>query len=296
MASHTLKDWLIAVRPWSFPASAMPVVVGSCYTLWSGWDFSILHAFWALAAIILFQAAGNTWSDYFDYRSGVDTAQTHGSVSIVRGMFRPGEILRLSIVLLSIAVLLGVGLLWRVGLPLLWIGLGGLICTLAYPVMKAKALGDLTIFVSYALLPLLGTVYVTSGRWEPSVLWLSIPIGLLTVAILHVNNIRDSKTDKEAGIHTLAMLAGERVSVLIYRIEILVPFVATLLLIAFGILPPWSLLCLLALPPALANLRSIRRYACGEDTRIQTLDEQTAKLQLAYSLLLSGSLVLAALL
>ena len=69
---HTWKDWLLAVRPWSFPASAMPVAVTLAYLWWAGEAVNWTNGVWALLNIIVFHAAGNTWSDYFDYRRGVD--------------------------------------------------------------------------------------------------------------------------------------------------------------------------------------------------------------------------------
>ena len=63
---HGWKDWLVAVRPWSFPASAMPVAVTLVYLWWLGEEVDWLNGVWALLDIIVFHAAGNTWSDYFD--------------------------------------------------------------------------------------------------------------------------------------------------------------------------------------------------------------------------------------
>lgn len=293
MAKHSFKDYLIAVRSWSFPASAMPVLVGSCYALWTSPTFSWLNAVWALVAIIVFHAAGNAWSDYFDYKTGVDTPETHGSISITSGMFTSKEIIRLSIVLLCVASLLGIGLLWRCGMPLLWIGLGGLACALLYPFCKYRALGDTVIFIAYGLLPLLGTVYATTGVWNYNVLWLALPVGLITVAILHVNNLRDIRSDRDAHIWTVSMLFGERVSVWVYCLEVLAPFIAIVVFAVLGILPLWSLLCLLALPKALGNCKQAWPTLKGQREGLTRLDEGTAQLQAMTSVLLSCSLVVA---
>ncbi|MDE5971733.1 MAG: prenyltransferase, partial [Muribaculaceae bacterium] len=91
MSVHTLKDWVIATRPWSFPASTMPVAVTMAYCYYRSsagmagpitsdqWIYSVL----ALLSMILFQAAGNTWSDLHDFRHGVDTAADNFSVKIL---------------------------------------------------------------------------------------------------------------------------------------------------------------------------------------------------------------------
>ena len=77
----------------------------------------------ALLNIVVFHAAGNTWSDYFDYKHKVDARDTFGAKTLTDGMFAPREIYGLSMALLAVALVAGVGLLWRTGLPLLYIGI-----------------------------------------------------------------------------------------------------------------------------------------------------------------------------
>ena len=78
MDKHSLKDWLVAVRPWSFPAFFMLVAVTLAYLYWMQQDVNWTNGVWALLNIIVFHAAGNTWSDYFDYKHHVDREDTHG--------------------------------------------------------------------------------------------------------------------------------------------------------------------------------------------------------------------------
>ena len=89
MKKHSLKDWMIAVRPWSFPASSMPVVVTLAYLYWMQQDINWVNGIWALLNIIVFHAAGNTWSDYFDYKHKVDARDTFGAKTLTDGMFTP---------------------------------------------------------------------------------------------------------------------------------------------------------------------------------------------------------------
>ena len=228
--------------------------------------------------IIVFHAAGNTWSDYFDYERSVDRKDTYGVRTLTDGMFNPQEILRLSLSLLVVAVAGGVCLLLRTGLPLLYIGIGGAACTLLYPTLKYRALGDVVIFMAYALLPMLGTAYVATGTVDWSTMWAGVPVGLITVAILHANNTRDIRTDVRANINTLAMT---------------VPFVWIAGCAAAGIFPWWTLLVLVTLIPAAGNVRIMAHYNGNGTGSISRLDELTAKLQLMFSLLLATSFALA---
>lgn len=293
MNKHSLKDWLVAVRPWSFPASAMPVAVTLAYLYWAGYEVNWINGVWALLNIIVFHAAGNTWSDYFDYKHRVDREDTHGVRTLTGGLFRPQEIYRLSLSLLAVALIAGIGLLLRTGLPLLYIGIGGAACTLFYPTLKYRALGDVVIFIAYALLPMLGTAYVATGVTDWNTMWAGVPVGLITVAILHANNTRDIETDVRADISTLAMTLGGRASMYLYCAEVLFPFGWIAGCAAGGLFPWWTMLVWIALVPALGNVRMMSRYPVLGMEGISRLDELTAKLQLMFSLLFTLSFVLA---
>ena len=122
MKKHSLKDWLIAVRPWSFPASAMPVIVTLAYLYWAYGVIEWANGLLALAGIVIFHASGNAWSDYFDFERGVDRVDTFGVKTLTSGQFMPLEIRNLAIGLMVPAVMVGLWLVVRTGLPLLWIG------------------------------------------------------------------------------------------------------------------------------------------------------------------------------
>ena len=297
MKKHSLKDWMIAVRPWSFPASSMPVVVTLAYLYWMRQDINWVNGIWALLNIIVFHAAGNTWSDYFDYKHKVDARDTFGAKTLTDGMFTPREIYRLSMALLAVALVAGIGLLWRTGLPLLYIGIGRLQLARCFIHRSSIVrLGDVVIFWPYALLPTLGTCYVATGVVDWNVLWIALPVGLITVAILHANNTRDMRTDARAEIQTLAMKLGGKASMYVYCAEVLFPFGWIAGLIAAGTLPLWTLLVMPALVPAIGNVRVVSRFPGKGESAIAGLDEMTAKLQLLFSLLFTLSFVVAGLL
>ena len=293
---HSFKAWVLATRPWSFPASAMPVLVTLAFLFWNGYLVDWLAGVWALLNIVVFHAAGNTWSDYFDYKRGVDREDTIGGMSIVSGEFQAGEIKRLAWCLLSVAVVAGVVLMLHVGLPVLYFGLAGCALILLYPWLKYHALGDLDIFLTYSALPILGTSYVATGDLRTESIWLMLPIGLITVGILHVNNARDIEQDSRAGIKTFAMLIGKKASVYVYLAELLLPFVCILVAAICGAMPWWSLVVVVALKPALDNCRAMLKLPTEGMKALVGVDEKTAQLQLMFSLLLSISLFVAAML
>ena len=287
MRKHTFKEWMIAVRPWSFPASTMPVIVTMSYLFWKDGASGInwLFGLWALVNIVVFHAAGNTWSDWFDYRKKVDAEDTFGSKTLTSGMFAPGEIMRLSVALTVVACAGGIGLLVLTGLPLLWIGLGGVACTLLYPALKYHALGDVVILAAYAFLPTLGTSYVVTGAIDWNVLWIALPVGLVTDGILHANNTRDIMTDRRCGITTMAMGLGMKASAWVYGFEMVFPYVWLGICPIAGIMPLWTIIVFLTLPAAIACARTMRKAVDGGGVLIAALDVRTVNVQQMFSLL-----------
>lgn len=284
---------MIAVRPWSFPASAMPVIVTAAFLFWKGYEISWGFAIWALLNIIVFHAAGNTWSDYFDFKKKVDADDTFGAKTLTTGMFEPKEIYLLSVVLTVVAVAGGLALMALTGLPLLWIGLGGLICTLLYPMLKYNALGDLVILLAYAFLPTLGTSFVAAGGIIPSVLIVALPLGLITDGILHSNNTRDMKTDSRAGIRTMAMSLGVKSSAVLYGFEMIFPFIWVGVCSICGFMPLATIIIFMTLPVAIGCAKTMMNSVEGGVHMIADLDVRTANLQLMFSLLLTVSFVIA---
>ena len=293
---HTFKEWMIAVRPWSTPASAMPILVTLAYLFWKGAEINWLYGLWALLGMILFHYAGNVWSDWFDFRKKVDAEDTYGAKTLTTGMFQPKEILGLAIGLLIAAIACGLGLfavtyIKGFGLELLWIGAAGAALTMLYPFLKYNALGDLDILLTFGFLPTIGTAFVATGVLDWSVLWIALPVGLITDGILHSNNTRDTEHDSRAGIKTMAMGLGVKFSAWLYGFEMIFPFIWIAVLSMIGMLPYTTVFIFLTLPIAIACAKTMKNSVAGGAQMIGDLDVRTANLQLLFSLLLIAGLV-----
>ena len=289
-----MKEWIIAVRPWSTPASAMPIIATLAFLFWKGAEINWIYGVWALAGMILFHYAGNVWSDWFDYRKKVDADDTFGAKTLTTGMFTPKEIMGLAIGLLVAAVACGLGLAYMTGLPLLWIGLAGAVCTVLYPLLKYNALGDLDILLTFAFLPTIGTSYAATGAIDWNVLLIALPVGLITDGILHCNNTRDIATDKRAGINTMAMWLGTKAAARLYAFEMVFPYIWVGVCSIAGLLPLYTIIIFLTLPIALACASTMKK-SVGQETPmlLADLDVRTANLQMMFSVLLSISFVVA---
>lgn len=290
---HSLKEWFAISRYWSFPVSAMPVIVTTAYLCWlyTG-PFNWLNGILALIGIVIIHAAGNILSDWADHRFGIDNEEAYAVPNLVFHKFEPKQYLTVSLILFAIGTIIGLVLTLRSGWTLLLIGGAGVVLTLGYSFLKYRALGDLTIFINFGVLPMLGTSYVFTGAILGETLILSLPLGLITVAVLHANNTRDTESDRKAGIKTFAMLIGGKAAVKLFIAYMVIPFVAIVVFTLAGRLPYFSLSSLIALIPAIKNIK----IAAHSDTNKQEalcLDQKTAQLQLVFSLLLTIGLVIA---
>lgn len=293
---HTVKDWILTTRPWSFPASAMPVLATFAYMAWVCDIYSLpidwINGILAVVGIVFFHASGNMLSDIRDYKKGIDKDLQH--MPLVNGSFTTKEYLRFSLTLFVVGVAIGIYIMTRCGWPLLYAAFYGAFFTLTYATFKYFAMGDLVIFLSYAIIPIMGTTYATISEYYTPALVLALPIGLITVAILHVNNTRDIDSDREAGIRTLAMLIGRKASLKLYAFEVLFPFLLIIATVFCGWLPWYSLVTLLAAPKAWKVARIVLGAKKKGTGVLASIDAETAQLQLVFSLLLAGSLFVAA--
>lgn len=272
----------------------MPIIATLAFLFWKGAEINWIYGAWALVGMILFHYAGNVWSDWFDYRKKVDADDTFGAKTLTTGMFTPKEIMGLAIGLLVAAVACGLGLAYMTGLPLLWIGLAGAVCTVLYPLLKYNALGDLDILLTFAFLPTIGTSYAATGAIDWNVVLIALPVGLITDGILHCNNTRDIATDKRAGINTMAMWLGTKAAARLYAFEMVFPYIWVGVCSMAGLLPLHTIIIFLTLPIALACASTMKK-SVGQETPmlLADLDVRTANLQMMFSVLLSISFVVA---
>lgn len=303
MASkHTLKEWYLATRPWSFPASAMPVASTIAYLFWVSKTFvgtspvDWLCGILALVGIILFHAGGNVISDYNDFRKGVDTPENAMMLPLVNGSFKDYEFRRYGIVLLLAGCAVGVVLLLLTqSVELLYVGLAGGVLTLLYSFLKYRALGDVVIVLNYAILPIMGTSIVAVGHIDWSAMVLAVPLGLITDSILHINNARDAVSDRAAGARTFAMLIGPKASSLMYRAEVLLPFVWVVVAVCVGWLPVLTILVFAVAKTAWDMARQAKGLVSEGPAKVAMLDQQSAQLQAKFSVLMIVALVVSAL-
>jgi 1,4-dihydroxy-2-naphthoate octaprenyltransferase len=227
-----MKKNLIILRAYSWPASVIPVLVGSVTAFGAG-TFSLTDFILTLLAALALHSGANLSNTYFDFRNGVDKPGFSDDRALVDGLITPKSALRLSAALFSSAAAAGVYLSATHRLPLMF-GLGAVGFLLAWFYTagniryKYRAMGDLGVFFAFGPLIVTGTALIQTGRLLPEAFWASIPVGLLVTAILHANNMRDMAPDRGSGVKTLAGLMGRERSRTFYRTLLFIPYALVL--------------------------------------------------------------------
>jgi 1,4-dihydroxy-2-naphthoate octaprenyltransferase len=148
-------------------------------------------------------------------------------------------------------------------------------------------LGEIFVFVFFGLVAVAGTTYVSLQRVAPSALLAAVPVGLLAVALLVVNNLRDIAGDSLAGKRTLAVRLGERRTRGLYTGCVVAAFCSAA---AMAVLRPGAAIALAAVAIAAGPLRAVLGGASGEEL-IGVLG-MTGRLQLAFGLLFAVGIAL----
>ncbi len=294
-----ISTWIRAARPWSFPASSMPVCFGTALAVAiGGAAFRLVDFLLALLGMVILHAAANLLSDVHDFRRGLDREALPMGSAIPHGLVTDREAFVAASLLFTLGSAIGLLLVTRVGLPVLGIGIAGVAVGLCYTPMKYHALGDLAVFLNFGVLGALGawTVQTGSPDWRPAA-W-SVPISLLVIAILHANNWRDIASDGTRGARTVASLLGPQGSRTYYGFLLFAPFALVLLFVALGYvapgarlgLPPVFLATALALPLALDRWKkAVNSENPKNPLDFIALDGATAQLNLVFGLLSTGA-------
>lgn len=252
------KLFLRASRFQVIPVMILPVMIGSIGAY--AWN----HVFdWKWFAVTLLGAVAlhlfsNMINDLWDYRSGADIAAhaEPGTISTHSGMLTGGKLsesnfARMTWALFGISLLCGILLIYfRGSMVLVYGGIGALLAYfyVAPPIRygyRGKGLSEISIFVSFGILPVLGSHYVQALQFDARALLASFPIGGLTTLILFNHHFLHWQADRLAGKNTLVVVLGEngaqKVSLAIFGAS----YGFLLLAVALGALPVYSLVALI---------------------------------------------------
>ena len=276
------RKWLAGTRPRTLPAAVVPVLIGTGVALGYA-RFSWWRAGLALVVALALQVGVNFANDYSDGVRGSDEQRVGPVRLVAAGLAPPRQVLAAAFGCFFLAGVAGLAL---AAVTSWWLVAVGAACIAAAWFYTGgprpygyHGLGEAFVFVFFGVVAVTGTAYVQMSRLSWLGLAASVPAGLLACALLMVNNLRDIRTDTEAGKRTLAVVLGEARSRMAYVLALLLPFCVAGLLAFYR---PFTLITLVTLPLARIPIRSVRAGASGP-ALIRTLG-QTGRLQLAFGI------------
>ena len=287
----TPAQWLEGARPRTLPAALAPVLVGSGAAAAAG-GLAPGRALLALVVALSLQVGVNYANDYSDGVRGTDADRVGPLRLVGSGAAEPAAVKAAALGCFGLAALAGLALAL---LTTLWlVPLGAVMIAAAWGYTGGaspygyRGFGEVSVFVFFGLVAVLGTTYVQAERLTWPALAGGVACGALACAILVTNNLRDRPGDEQSGKRTLAVVLGDRRTRLLYPGLVATAFVVPLLLVP---VTPWALLALLAAPLALGPVALVQRGVTGRD--LVPVLRDTGKVQLAYAVLLAAGLALA---
>lgn len=268
--SHDLKAdtgwrvWWQLTRPHTLTASFVPVFLGTMIALtYSSINWMLFLAM--LVASLLIQAATNMFNEYYDFARGLDNEKSVGiGGAIVRNGVAPKTVLQLAFLLYGIAAILGIYICLETTWLLVIVGavsmaIGYFYTGGPFPIAYTP-FGELFSGVFMGMLIVLIAFYIQTEQITLLAVLLSIPSMLLVAAIMLSNNIRDIVGDKESGRRTMAILIGRKHAITVLLLLFIVSYVWIIVMVALGMITPWSLLVLLSIKKPIHAIKTFRTY------------------------------------
>lgn len=264
--------WALLVNATRAPfltATVVPVLLGAAVAWKNGAFTSPVNFLLTLLGVLAFHVGTNVINDYFDHDSGADEANFTptpfggGSRVIQRGLMDPKAVRNLGLAAYAIGTLIGIYLVWAVGLEILYFGLAGFLVGYLYtapPVrLVHRGLGELAVAIGFGPIIVLGTYWVQAGRWSNEALIASVPVALLIAAVLYINEFPDRPWDTRAGKMTLVARMPVEAAVNGYLLIIAASYLSIVVAVLAGVTPWPTLIALATTPMAWRAIKGLRQ-------------------------------------
>ncbi|MCU1542436.1 MAG: 1,4-dihydroxy-2-naphthoate polyprenyltransferase [Microbacteriaceae bacterium] len=224
-------EWISGARLRTLPLAVAPVALGTAtayaFDNDEGWHW--VRALLCLAVALALQIAVNYANDYSDGVRGTDKNRVGPSRLTGSGAATPRAVLAVALAFFALAALAGIALVVLTGYY--WLLPVGAVCIVAawfYTGGKRPygyhALGEVAVFVFFGLVATAGTMFVQVDTVSFENWMAGTAIGLISVAVLVINNTRDIRQDRAAGKRTLSVIIGDRASRILFAVLLLVPY------------------------------------------------------------------------
>ena len=296
-----MKHWIQAARLRTLPLSISGILVGSFYAkAYHPEQFSWLVFVLAFLTTVAFQVLSNFANDYGDGVKGTDANRVGEKRLVASGEISSVQMKKAVIITAFVALTLSILLIYFsfgsknfiFSIVFLLLGLSSIIAAIKYTVGKNaygySGFGDVFVFVFFGLVAVLGSSFLHSKAFDTLLILPACAIGMLSSAVLNLNNMRDENSDKIVGKNTLVVKIGGAKAKLYHYFLIIG---AMLLVVTFAVLSNFKIeqyVFAVAYFPLINHLKTV--YKCQDnrslDPQLKTLAISTFLLSLILSLAL----------
>ncbi len=282
-------------RPHTLTATFAPVILGTVVALYVT-EINWLLFFSMLFACLALQIATNLFNEYYDFKRGLDTAESVGiGGGIVRHGLKPKNVLTVAILLYIVAAIIGVYICiattwWLAVIGLCGMAIGYLYTGGPFPIAYTP-FGELFSGLSMGTGFVLISFFIQANTVTIESLLISIPVGILVGAINMSNNIRDIEEDIKGGRKTLPILLGREKSVQFLAIAFFVSYLWIIAIVLMGYISPWSLVLFLGVKKPISAIQSFKKGAT-EPQYMRDAMKSTALTNTIFCFLLSIGLLI----
>ena len=280
-----MNKWIIGARVKTLPAAISPVLVGTFYSLEINW----INALLALIVSLSLQVAVNYANDYSDGIRGTDTNRVGPIRLVASGLASAKSVKAASYISFLIAVTAGSLISLNVSLWLIPVGGISILAAWGYTGGKQPygylGFGELSVFVFFGLVATVGSYYIQSEQLNWQILLLSVPVGVLSCAILVINNLRDLPKDALVSKRTVAVRIGDLNTRKFFTFLLITAQVLAITALTIDQLIVLSLVCV---PFTYQAIKQVLDGA--KDAELINVLNNTARLQLLMSALIAAAL------
>ncbi len=298
-----LLRWLVITRAPFLTATLTPVLISAA---WVGWRYAPEPFPWLMFLSALIGAAAlhvsaNTFNDYFDWISGTDalnadyfTPYSGGSRCVELGLISERGLLNLAVASLIVSAVAAVPILYVHGAGVLAFGAAGAFLAYFYtaPPLRLSArrgLGELSVGLAFGPLLVAGCVFALTGQVHAADFVVGLPLGLLTAAILLINEFPDADADSMADKNHLVVTLGKAKARWVYVALVTLGLVLCLAMVLIGTLPLGALATLLTIPTAFKAVQVL--FSHYRDRELIEANAATIRLHVMAGLLLAAGII-----
>jgi len=239
------------IRPHTLTASFIPVLMGTALAFSRG-VFDLWRFLAMFIASLLIQAGTNLINEYYDFRRGLDNADSKGiGGAIVHDQVPAHQVLRLALILFAVAIALGVYLASVTSVWLLVVGLAAMAVAYVYSAgpypIAYTPFGEIVSGVLMGGLIVVLSFYIQVRQVSSGSLLLALPAILLVGSILMANNLRDLENDRAHGRHTLAIILGRNNAIRLFSSMLAAAYLIGMATWIWYFHTPWLFLALISI-------------------------------------------------